>query len=220
LITGPAGIGKTALCTHWAHRANGSFPDGELYIDLLGSGSAPVAPAVALARLLSALGMPPERIPSDVAEAAAHYRSLLASSRMLIVLDDAASAAQIRPLLPGIWSGQIMITARRPLEDLVVRNDAVSVRLDALSTEEAGALLSSIIGCGRTAAEPAAVRELAAICENRPLGLRIVAVQIANRRHVSIADFVSGLLATGVKPEAAELHRRRSLARVSWLGGC
>lgn len=200
VVTGPAGIGKTALCAHWAHRAAAEFPDGELYVDLRGSGPNPVAPAAALAHLLRALGMPPERIPSDVAQAAADYRSLLASTRMLVVLDDAATSAQVRPLLPGTPSCQAMVTARNPLADLVARDGAEPIRLDALSMSDARNLLSSIVGERRTAAEPAAVNDLVAICENRPIALRVVAVQLTERRDLDIAGFVAELLATDPKP--------------------
>lgn len=199
VVSGPAGIGKTALCAHWAHRAAEEFPDGELYVDLRGSGPNPVGPSAALAHLLRALGTPPERIPSDVAEAAADYRSLLASARMLIVLDDAATSAQVRPLLPGTPSCQTMVTARNPLEDLVARDGAEPIRLDALSISDARNLLSSIVGERRTGAEPAAVNDLVAICENQPVALRVVAVQLTERRELSIAGFVAELLATDLK---------------------
>lgn len=200
VVSGPAGIGKTALCAHWAHRAAEEFPDGELYLDLRGSSPDPVGPAAALAHVLRALGMPPERIPSDVAEAAADYRSLLASARMLIVLDDAATSAQVRPLLPGTRSCQTMVTSRNTLDDLVARDGAEPIRLGALSRSDARNLLTSIVGERRTAAEPAAVDDLVAICEQQPIALRVVAVQLTGRRELGIARFVAELLATDLKP--------------------
>ncbi|ONI91938.1 hypothetical protein ALI22I_06720 [Saccharothrix sp. ALI-22-I] len=201
LVTGPSGIGKTAVCTRWAHSNAGEFADGALYIDLRGSGPSPVEPAEALGRLLRALGTPTPRIPSDVNEAAADYRSLLASTRTLILLDDAASAAQVRPLLPGTPSCRAIVTSRHRLDDLTVLDGVEPIRLDALSAAEARDLLGAIAGRRRLDDEPAgSIARLAAVCEYRPTALRVVALQLAERPDLRIADYLTELLATELPP--------------------
>ncbi|MGH8882452.1 MAG: BTAD domain-containing putative transcriptional regulator, partial [Stackebrandtia sp.] len=132
-IAGMGGVGKTALALHWAHRARGRFPDGQLYINLRGYDTAEPVPAVeALARFLTALGQPSASIPTDVDDAAALYRSILADRRMLIVLDNARNAAQVRPLLPGGSGNIALITTRNSLSSLVAIEDAVPVHLESL----------------------------------------------------------------------------------------
>ncbi|WP_318306700.1 AfsR/SARP family transcriptional regulator [Amycolatopsis solani] len=196
LVTGPGGIGKTAVCTRWAHANAAEFPDGALYIDLRGSGPTPVEPADALGRFLRALGTPADRIPGDVNEAAADFRSLLASTRTLILLDDAASAAQVRPLLPGTPSCRAVVTSRHRLDELTVRDGVEPIRLDALSATEAGDLLAAIAGRRRLHNEPTGtIARLAAACEYRPTALRGVALQLAERPELRIAGYLRELLA-------------------------
>lgn len=196
LVTGPSGIGKTAVCTRWAHDHAAEFPDGALYIDLRGSGPSPVEPAEALGRFLRALGTPADRIPADVNEAAADYRSLLASTRTLVLLDDAASAAQVRPLLPGTPSCRAVVTSRHRLDDLTVRDGVEPIRLDALSAAEAGDLLTAIAGRRRLHNEPTgSIARLAAACDYRPTALRGVALLLAERPELRIAGYLRELLA-------------------------
>ncbi len=194
VITGAAGVGKTALAVHWAHRVRDRFPDGQLFIDLCGYSAAPtVHPAGALARFLRALGVPAEQIPSATEEVAALYRSLLADRRMLIVLDNANSADQIRPLLPGTGDSVVVVTSRDRLGGLVARDGARRLDLEVLAAREAGALLERIVGHRRVAAEPDAASDLVGLCAGLPLALRVTAAHLLDRPGLSIADHVREL---------------------------
>ncbi|MEV5543283.1 CRISPR-associated helicase Cas3' [Saccharopolyspora shandongensis] len=133
LLFGTAGVGKTALAVHWAHRVSGEFPDGQLYVDLRGYGpSRPVDPGEVLAGFLRAFGVSAAEVPDDLAERAALYRSLLAERRVLVVLDNACAENQVRPLLPGSSSCQVLVTSRRVLSGLVVGEGAGLVGVDLL----------------------------------------------------------------------------------------
>ncbi|MFG1642749.1 BTAD domain-containing putative transcriptional regulator [Amycolatopsis sp. NPDC049252] len=201
LVTGPSGIGKTAVCTRWAHGNAAEFPDGTLYLDLRGSGPSPVGPAEALGRFLRALGTPADRIPADPNEAAADYRSLVASTRSLVLLDDALSAAQVRPLLPGTPSCRVLVTSRHRLDDLTVRDGVEPIRLDALSAAEAGDLLAAIAGHRRLHDEPTgSIAQLAEACEYRPTALRGVARQLAERPELRIDGYLKEILAASGCP--------------------
>ncbi len=195
-VAGAAGVGKTALAVHWAHRVRARFPDGQLYANLRGHSAGPaVHPAEALARFLLALGVPAAEVPTDLEAAAAAYRSLLAGRRMLVLLDDAASADQVRPLLPGSPGSLVLVTSRDWLRGLIARDGASSVRLEALTPAEAEALLGRLLGADRAAAEPRAVAELAALCGRQPLALRIAAANAISRPQPALADYVAGLAA-------------------------
>jgi DNA-binding SARP family transcriptional activator/Flp pilus assembly protein TadD len=195
VICGAAGVGKTALAVHWAHRVRTRFPDGQLHVNLRGYASRPVMEAAeALALFLGALGVPPDRMPVDVDEAAAMYRSLLAGRRVLVVLDHAAAAEQVRPLLPGSPGCQVVVTSRDRLDGLVARDGARVLRLDVLAEPEAYTLLAEILGPDRAAAEPQATRDLARLCAYLPLALRIAAAQLAGRPR-RIASLVEELVA-------------------------
>jgi DNA-binding SARP family transcriptional activator len=151
VITGTAGVGKTALAVHWAHRQRAEFPDGQLYVNLAGYAPAPpLPPERALAGFLRALGVPGERIPPEVDEAAALYRSLLADRRVLVVLDNARSADQVRPLLPGGAGCLTVITSRDRLAGLAVREGARLLPLDRLRPDEALAVLAAVLGSTRS----------------------------------------------------------------------
>ncbi|HEV2372287.1 MAG TPA: BTAD domain-containing putative transcriptional regulator [Streptosporangiaceae bacterium] len=179
VVTGTAGVGKTALAVHWAHRHRGLFPDGQLYINLCGYASGgPVTPDRALAGFLRALGVPAEQVPADVTEAGALYRSLLADRRVLVVLDNAAGPDQVRPLLPGGAGCLTLVTSRDQLIGLTVREGARPLRLGVMPGTEACALLASLLGTGRTGADPAATKNLAALCGYLPLALRIAAAHL------------------------------------------
>jgi DNA-binding SARP family transcriptional activator/tetratricopeptide (TPR) repeat protein len=191
MITGTAGVGKTALAVHWAHRARDRFADGQLYVNLRGY------PIEALAGFLLALGVPPERIPVDAADAAALYRSQVADKRLLVLLDNARQADQIRPLLPGGSGCVAVVTARDAMLGLVATDGAETLSLDVLTADEAGELLVSLLGADRTAAEPEATVELARLCANLPLALRIAAAHLRNNTHETVAGLCARLRADG-----------------------
>lgn len=196
MVTGPAGVGKTALAVHWAHQVADRFQDGQLYLDLRGhSPGQPVSPAEALPALLRSLGTPPERIPTDPAEAAARYRSYLAGRRVLILLDNAASAEQVRVLLPGAPGCLALITSRNRLSGIVVRDGARTVELDVFPPEESHALLVRLLGSRRVSAEPEQLPVLAAACAHLALALRIAAAALAEHPNRTVASYVAELTA-------------------------
>lgn len=191
-IDGTAGVGKTALALHWAHRVRHRFPDGTLYVNLRGSGPGqPVTPAEVLDSFLRALGCPPRQIPIALEAQSALYRSLLTGRRVLIVLDNANSAQQVRPLLPGSTGCLVLITSRAGLTGLVVNEAAVRLTLDLLTPSEAMDLVRGSLGADRVAAEPQAVTDLIRICARLPLALRIATARAASRPHLAIADIVA-----------------------------
>lgn len=193
-ITGPAGVGKTALAVHWAHRIADRFADGQLYVDLRGfSADEPMSPVEVLGRLLRGLGVSSQDIPDDLEVASAMYRSLLAGNRVLVLLDDAASAEQARPLIPGSAGCLTLVTSRCRLAGLVARNGAHRIALDGLSPDEAADLVARVVGPGRATAERRAIGELARLCGYLPLALRVAAERIAGRARDPIAGSVAEL---------------------------
>jgi DNA-binding SARP family transcriptional activator/tetratricopeptide (TPR) repeat protein len=189
-ITGTAGVGKTALAVHWAHRARDRFPDGQLYADLRGFAAAPpVRPIEALTGFLTALGVPAEQVPVEEGSAAALYRSTLAGRRVLVVLDDAAGADQVRALLPGTPGSVVVVTSRNRLGGLVARDGARRFTLDVLTETEAGLLLGRLIGPERVTAEADAAAHLCRLCAYLPLALRIAAAELTG----GLADQVARL---------------------------
>jgi tetratricopeptide (TPR) repeat protein len=179
VISGTAGVGKSALAVHWSHQVADEFPDGQLYLNLRGfdpSGQ-PVAPADALRGFLDALGTPPDRIPDGLVELAALYRSELAGRRVLVVLDNARDTDQVRPLLPGSARCLTVVTSRDRLGGLVVSEGARAVPLDLMTNAESDDLLASRLGPERLAAEPRAVRDLIEFSAHLPLALSIVAAR-------------------------------------------
>ncbi|MEJ3750341.1 BTAD domain-containing putative transcriptional regulator [Actinomycetes bacterium KLBMP 9797] len=179
-IVGPAGIGKTALAAQWARRAADSFPDGQLWTNLRGyhSGEA-VSPTQALTRFLRALGVPRWQTPSNLEDQADMYRSLVDGRRVLVVLDNAASAAQVRPLLPGGPGCFAVVTSRDQLTGLVADVGAQPLPLDLLTTAEARDLLGYRLGPAWVRADAAAVEEIVARCGRLPLALALVAARAA-----------------------------------------
>ena len=195
-VTGTAGVGKTALAVHWAHRVRGHFPGGQLYVDLQGYvPGPPLRRLQALARLLHGLGVAPDRIPADLAAAAGLYRSLLADQRVLVVLDNARDAAQVRPLLPGAPGCLVVITSRDRLAGLTATHGARRLTLDTLTPVESVTLLTRVVGAGRLPADARAARELTALCGHLPLALRIAAANLACHPDWSVADYVARLRA-------------------------
>ncbi|MEU0535544.1 AfsR/SARP family transcriptional regulator [Amycolatopsis tolypomycina] len=189
VITGTAGVGKTALAVHWAHTARARYADGQLYVNLRGfdADDEPLTPAAALAQLLRTLGVDLRDVPPGVDDQSKLYRSLLADRQALVVLDNARDTAQVLPLLPS--SGRVLVTSRHRLDELVARVGARSLGLAQLREADSRALLSTLLG-DRTAAEPEAAAELARLCGHHPLALRIAA---ANTGVASIGELVDEL---------------------------
>jgi tetratricopeptide (TPR) repeat protein/transcriptional regulator with XRE-family HTH domain len=192
-VSGTAGVGKTALAVQWAHRSRHRFPDGQLYLNLRGyDPQQPVPAADALARLLTGLGLPGEEVPPEPDERAARFRTEVAGRRMLMVLDNAASVEQVRPLLPGTASCAVLVTSRDSLAGLVAVDGARRVHLDLLPLPDAVALLRALVGA-RADAEPDAAAALAGQCARLPLALRVAAELAAARPAVPLAELAAEL---------------------------
>ncbi len=192
-VAGTAGVGKTALAVRWAHQVAGRFPDGQLYVDLRGYGpERPIAPADALAGFLRGLGVDGADIPAEEAERAACYRTMLAGRRILVVLDNACGADQVRPLLPGAPSCFVVVTSRDDLAGLVARDGARRIELDMLTAAEAVTLLRALIG-PRVDADAAAAAALAERCMRLPLALRIAAELATAHPDMTPSDLLADL---------------------------
>jgi tetratricopeptide (TPR) repeat protein/transcriptional regulator with XRE-family HTH domain len=194
-ISGTAGVGKTALAVHWSHEVADRFPDGQLYVNLRGfdpSGQ-PVQPAEAIRGFLDALGVPAQQIPAGLPEQAALYRSQLADRRILVVLDNARDAGQVRPLLPGSARCMTVVTSRDHLGGLIVSEGAQAIPLDLMTAAEAYDLLASRLGPERLAAEPQAVTDLIELCVNLPLALSIVAARVTLTSALSLTELAKQL---------------------------
>lgn len=204
-VCGTAGVGKTALAVHWAHRARYWFPDGQLYVNLRGFDPTNIVmtPAEAIRRFLDMLEVPPHRIPpSDLDAQAALYRTLLADRKMLVVLDNARDVDQVRPLLPGAPGCLVLITSRDQLTSLVAAEGAIPVSLDVLTHDEARDLLARRLGTPRVTAEPHAVDEIITHCARLPLALAIVAARAATNTALPLATLSSQLRASGHRLDA------------------
>jgi DNA-binding SARP family transcriptional activator/DNA polymerase III delta prime subunit len=236
IVTGPPGVGKTALALHVAHQTRTRFPDGQLYVNLRGYSPEPPLPdTVVLGRFLHALGVPDSQIPSGPDDQTNLYRSLLAGRRVLVVLDNASGPGQVRRLLPGGAGCAVLITSRDDLRGLVALDDGQQVALEPLPAGESNAVLAGILGATRVGAEPAAAAALAQLCAGLPLALRIAAANLRTRPHQPIAGYVAELGARGrlnqlslpgdtavraafdlsyerLDPDAARMFRRMSLA--------
>ncbi|MEU9200737.1 BTAD domain-containing putative transcriptional regulator [Streptomyces sp. NPDC048332] len=194
LLTGPAGVGKTALALHWARRSPAAFPDGRLYADLRGfSDTGEPTPLEVLREFLLALGVAPRRIPETVTGAAALFRSLTDRLSLLVVLDNVRDSAQVGQLLPGGTDCVTLITSRHRLEGLIASDAAVPVPLDVLEPPDGTALLAGVLGEERVTAEPVAARRLAELCGGLPLALRVTAARLAGRPQWTLADMADEL---------------------------
>jgi transcriptional regulator with XRE-family HTH domain/tetratricopeptide (TPR) repeat protein len=182
-ISGMPGVGKTALAVHWARRAASRFPDGQLHANLRGFDAAgqPAEPGDIIRGFLAALQVPADQIPAGLDAQAALYRTLVASRRMIIVLDNARDAAQVRPLLPGSAACVVLVTSRRQLTGLAAAESAYLLTLDPLARLDAHELLTSRLGADRSTSEPDAVSSLVASCARLPLALSIAAARAAAR---------------------------------------
>ncbi|MFI6056067.1 AfsR/SARP family transcriptional regulator [Streptomyces violascens] len=198
-IDGMGGSGKTSLAVHAAHKVAAEFPDGQLHIDLRGftPGETPVPPGAALDGLLRALGTPGDHIPDDAAGRSALWRSTLAGRRVLLLLDNAADAAQVLPLLPASPGCLVLVTSRERLVDL---DGAEWISVGPMLPEDGTLLLEEVLGRARVAAEPQAAEELVRLCGRLPLALRIVAARLRNRPRWTV-----GYLADRLRDETHRL---------------
>ncbi len=215
-IGGTAGVGKTALAVQWAHRVAGRFPDGQLYVNLRGyDPDEPVSAADALARFLRDLGVPGPDIPAVAEERAARYRSLLAGRRVLVLLDNAGSAEQVRPLLPATAGCTAIVTSRDALAGLVATDGVRRLDLDVLPQSDAIALLRSLTA-SRVDEDQDAVRALADLCARLPLALRIAAEQAVARPETSLRELAAELAADRLDGLDAGEDRADVRAVFSW----
>ena len=212
VIAGTAGVGKSALAVHWARRVSDRFPDGQLWVNLRGYDPArPVTAEQALTGFLRALGVPGANVPSDLDDLTGLYRSLLSDRRVLVVLDNASSAEQVRPLLPGGTGCLVIVTSRDDLAGLVARDGATRLRLDLFTPDESVALLRTLLRPAIAEPEVTAVERLAELCARLPLALRIAADRVASQAERGIDGVVAELaaaspldsLATGGDPYTA-----------------
>jgi len=219
-IAGTAGVGKTALAVHWAHRISAKFPDGQLYVNLRGfdpTGSA-MKPAEAIRGFLDAFGVTPQQLPTSLEAQAALYRSLLAGRRVLILLDNAAGEDQVRPLLPGSPGCLVIVTSRNELQGLIVTEGAQPVLVDLMSVPEARQLLSRRIGVSRVAAEAQAVDSIIALCARLPLALMLVAARAATHPGFRLSAFAAELSEAGGSLDAFDSEDQATNVRAvfSW----
>ena len=190
VVNGAGGLGKTTLAVHAAHRVRAQFPDGQLYVDLLGASAQPAQPGEVLARFLRDLGVEGDKVPAHDDERSALYRTRLTGRRVLILLDNARDAAQVRQLLPGSSSCAVLVTTRNRTPDLVSTR---FVDLNVLEDSEALALFSRVVGPERAAAEPDATAEVLVACAGLPLAIRICAARLAARRQWRVGTLAARL---------------------------
>jgi len=194
VLSGMPGVGKTTLAVHWAHGHRNRFPDGQLHINAGGYGpAAPVEPAEMLGQFLYALDVPAARIPTGVEQRRDRLNQLLATRRVLIVLDNMRDSEQVRPLLPTSETCRIVITSRNRLRGLTVREGVRNITVPPLPDETALALLSQVVGANRTQAEPAALAALARLSGGLPLAVRIIGEHVAARPRARISEVVEDL---------------------------
>ncbi len=208
VVTGPGGIGKTALAVHAAHLLRPHYPGGCLFVSFAGDGAGPDDHHAVLGRVLRALGVPPDAVPDDHREATALYRSVLAGRRILLLIDGATHPDQVAMLVPGAADCAVLVTSRSALAGL---DGAFRVTLAELSTAQAGALIRGIVGPARTDDAAEAVTRLCGLCGNLPLALRIAGTRLALRPGWAVWDLVEDLSANGwvMDPERSDEATRR-----------
>ncbi len=216
VLSGSPGVGKTALAVHLGHRLRPAFPDGQWYVRLLGTGDRPRPPSEVLAALLRASGHDPAAIPETVDDRAAAFRSRAADRRVLLVLDDAADAEQIRPLLPGTAKAAVLITSRSELRGLTASHAARTVPLDVLDPAEAHHLLTGALGEQRVRAEPEAAERLAELCARLPLALRIASANLAARPGRSLSAYAADLSGEGRLAKLSIAGDRQAAVRTAF----
>ncbi|MGO8960670.1 MAG: AfsR/SARP family transcriptional regulator [Streptosporangiaceae bacterium] len=222
LITGPGGVGKTALALHWAHRAARRYPDGQLHLNLRGydpSGT-PVSSADAVRALLDGLGVPRERIPDSLQARAGLYRSVLAGRRMLVLLDNAADADQVRSQLPGSTGCLVLVTSRSALAGLVAADSAHPVPLGLLGDHDAEAMLAARLGARRTRADPPAVSLLVRLCGGLPLALAITAARAAAQPALPLSALADELTDERHRLDALETGDQMTSLRAAFSWSC
>jgi len=214
-IDGMGGVGKTTLAVHLAHQIAGDYPDGQYFVDLLGfsAGTEPLSPLQALHLLLRNSGMPPELIPADLAERSALWRSRLAGQRVVLLLDNAADTAQVRPLLPGAPGTLVLISSRRRMTSL---EGAVPLSLDVMPKTEATALFRQIIGSDRADAEPDAVSRAVELCGHLPLAIQVAAARLRDRTSWAVADLVNQLQSQHGRARFLAVGDRDVMSVLAW----
>jgi DNA-binding SARP family transcriptional activator/tetratricopeptide (TPR) repeat protein len=214
-ITGSAGVGKTTLALHWAHQVAQSFRDGQLYIDLraFSPSRGVVRPADAIQGFLDALGVPKDRRPAGIEAQAALYRTVLASRRMLVVIDNAADEDQVRPLLPGSDRCLVLVTSRKRLAGLAALEGAQLLTLNVMSQPEAVELLASRLGAELTGGALETANQLVTLCGRLPLALSIAAVKVVQSPHLDIAGLTDQMQDIRDRLEVLEAGERGSSVR-------
>jgi DNA-binding SARP family transcriptional activator len=219
-MTGMAGVGKTALALRWAHEVEGRFPDGQLFTDMRGysPSGGPRRASESVRDFLTALGVPPASIPPDENGQVTLYRSLLAGRRVLIVLDNASDAEQIRPLLPGAPGCAVLVTSRNQLTGLAAAEGAHLLPLDPLPESEAYSLLTASLGPRRAMDEPAVVSDLIGLCGRLPLALRAIGARAAARPGLPLATLATGMRDIGDRLDGLETGEPTTSVRTlfSW----
>jgi tetratricopeptide (TPR) repeat protein len=194
VIAGSAGVGKTALALHWMHGLREDFTDGDLFVNLRGyDAGQPVSATTVLERMLRDLGVPPNRIPFELEDRAVLFRSLIAGRRLLILLDNASHASQVRPLIPGAPGPLLVVTSRSRMPSLAVRDGVRYVQVDVLHEHDAIALVNEVTRRDRPADSDADVTELVRLCARLPLALRIAAERAVSRPAMSLSELIDDL---------------------------
>ncbi|GAA4669591.1 BTAD domain-containing putative transcriptional regulator [Amycolatopsis dongchuanensis] len=205
VLSGAPGVGKSSLAVRVAHAMRAEFPDGQLHIDLRGTAESPRRPLDVLPELLRALGVPDSAMPRQLDERSALLRARLAGRRLCVVLDDAGSAAQVRPLLPGAGASAVLVTSRVRMPDL---EGARSLDVEVLPEDEAAKLLAAIVGEARVAAEPEGAAAILRACGCLPLAIRVAGARLSHRPHWTLARLADRL---------SDEHRRLDELRVGDL---
>lgn len=219
VVDGPPGVGKTAFVLELAHRLLDRFPDGQLYVDLCGTGrqGRPLTASDALEQLLASLGVERSRMPADVAGRTTLYRSLLHGRRMLVVLDEALGADQLRPLIPR-GSSCVLATSRQRFSGLAARDGAHVLTMGPLADHDAATLLTSLCG-GRLRGQEAAVVRLVRLCGGLPLALRIAAEELAANPTVPLAAVIERFAAACAERESPRKREAALIRLVEWEAG-